>query len=55
MTKKVWNMSKMNLSNFPLKYPEKEKAYAFVNEESRHFHNVVIGITNPMPYYEVAY
>ena len=55
MTKKVWNMSKINLSSFPLKYPEKEKAYAFVNEESRPFHNVVIGITNPTPYYEVSY
>ncbi len=48
-------MSKINPSVFPLKYPEKEKAYAFVNEDSKPFHNVVIGITNPTPYYEVVY
>lgn len=46
-------MSKINISSFSVRYPDKEKAYAFVNEDSNPFHNVVIGITNPIPYYEI--
>lgn len=48
-------MSKINISDFSLQYPDKEKAYAFVNEESNPFHNVVIGITNPIPDYEIIH
>ena len=46
-------MSKINISSFSVRYPEKEKAYAFVNEDSVPFRNAVIGITNPLPYYEI--
>ena len=48
-------MSKINISSFSVRYPEKEKAFAFVNEDSNPFHNAVIGITNPLPYYEINF
>ena len=46
-------MSKMNVSNFSVRYPGKEKALAVVNEGANPFRNAVIGITNPIPYYEI--
>jgi len=46
-------MSKTNISQFKVLYPEKEKAYAFVNDDGRPFENVVVGITNPLPYYKI--
>lgn len=57
IAKKVYNMSKINnieIAEYPVSFPFKEKAYALVTHDGIPFRNAVLGITNPTANYSIC-
>ena len=48
------NMENVKMSEYPVSFPIKEKAYAFIPHDGIPFRNAVLGITNPTANYRIS-